>query len=294
MLKRRLKLLGKLLLVLVVLFVVVLLFERFRGQVSVARYKRQLAANGESLAVQRLIAPPVADAENGAAEILRLKPLFKEGKVLPTGYPPKMRLMTSGRALIGYREDSWVEEKITNTWTEVASDLATNRQVLSELCAALTKPGFDFKLDHSRGFEMKLIHLAPLRSYSQWLGVAVQNSLRSGEYPVALEELLAALRIPQALENDRLVISELVRIAITALNLGTTWEALRADGWTEDQLRQIQVAWEKSTFATNMIRALRVERADGDTYFERFRKSNDETYEALSKLGFIGIFCGCA
>ena len=42
MLKRRLKLLGKIMLGIVVLFVVFFLFERFRGQISLASYKREL------------------------------------------------------------------------------------------------------------------------------------------------------------------------------------------------------------------------------------------------------------
>jgi hypothetical protein len=281
MLKRRLKLLGKILLALVVLFVAFLLFERFCGQYSLALFKRRLAAKGESLEVHKLIVPPLADADNGASEILGVKPSFTEGKAIPRNYPPKMRLMATGRALVGFREDYWVDEKITNTWEEVSSDLATNRQALEQLRAALAKPGFDFKLDHSHGFEMDFTHIPPTKSYSQWLGAAVQNSLRNGEYQVALEDLLAAIRIPRVLENDRILISELVRAAISSINLGTTWEALQADVWTEEQLARIQAAWEKNTFATNMVRSLRVERADGDTYFERFRKSNDETYQYM-------------
>lgn len=281
MLKRRLKLLGKILLALIVLFFAFLLFERWRGQISVARFKRGLVAKGETLDVQKLLATPVADADNGASEVIRLKALLQEGEVVPKNYPPKMKLLSSGRAMVGFRENSWVDEKTTNTWDEVASDLAANKQTLEQLRVALTKPAFDFKLDHSRGFEMSFLHLAPVKSLSQWFGTDLQKSLRNGENKVALEDLLAAITIPRVLENDRILISELVRIAISSINLGTTWEALQADVWTDEQLARIQEAWEKNTFTTNMVRSLQVERADGDTYFERFRKSNDETYQYM-------------
>ena len=289
MFKRRVKPLQTVLLARLGLVLALLLIERLRGQIGLSRYKRELAARGETLEIQKLLAPPVADADNGAPELLRLKPLFKEGKVIPKNFPPKMRLMTSGRAVVGFREDSWTEDKSTNTWEEVSLDLAANQPTLEQLRVALAKPAFDFKLDHSRGFEMDFTHIAPAKSYCQWLGATVQHSLRKGENQVALEDLVAAVGIPRVLENDRIMISELVRDAISAINLGTTWEALQAGGWTDEQLTRLQAAWERNTFATNMVRSLRVERADGDTYFERFRKSNDETYQHMFPAWLQGL-----
>lgn len=279
--KRWLKILLKVLLLLFVLFFVFLLFERWRGQISLARFKRALAAKGETLDIHKLIAPTVADADNGAPELMRLKALIQEGKVIPKSYPPKMELISPGKVIVGYREKFWIDEKTTNTWEEASLDLATNRQTLEQLRVVLAKPMFDFKLDHSQGFEMNLLHLAPAKSFCQWFGPAFQNSLCNGENQAALEDLLAAIAIPRVLENDRVVISELVRIAISSINLGTTWEALQADVWTDEQLAMIQKAWERNTFVTNMIRSLKVERADGEGYYEHSLKSNDETYKYM-------------
>lgn len=255
--------------------------ERIRGQVSLARYKRELISKGETLDVHKLLASPVADAENGASELMRLKALVQKGKVMPDVYPPKMKLLSPGKAMVGFRQSFWVNEKTTNTWDEVALDLATNRQTLEELRVVLAKPAFDFKLDHSRGFEMSLAHLSPAKSLSQWFGVAVQNSMRNGDNQAALEDLLAAIAVPRVLENDRIAISELVRLAVSSINLGSTWEALQADVWTDEQLALIQTAWKKNTFAANMIQSLRIERADGEIYVDRFQNSNDETYKAM-------------
>lgn len=279
--KRRLKILLFILLTPIVLLCVFLLIERVRGQISLSRFKRELAAKGETLDIHKLIAPPVADADNGASEVLRLKALIQEGKVIPRNYPPKMKLIAPGKAMVGFRENFWIDEKATNTWEEVSLDLATNKQTLEKLRVVFAKPAFDFKLDHSRGFAMDVIHLASAKSLCQWFGTAFQNSLRNRENQVALEDLLAAIGIPRVLENDRILMSELVRIGISSINLGNTWEALQANVWTDEQLARIQGAWEKNAFATNMVRSLQVERADGDTYFERFRKSNDETYKYM-------------
>jgi hypothetical protein len=71
----------------VILLCLFLLFERVRGQISVARFKRGLTAKGETLDVQKLIATPVAGADNGATEVIRLKALLQEGKVIPKKLP---------------------------------------------------------------------------------------------------------------------------------------------------------------------------------------------------------------
>ncbi len=55
MLKRWLKLLGKILLALIVLLVVFLLVGRFRGQIALASYRRKLAAQGEKLSPQHFV-----------------------------------------------------------------------------------------------------------------------------------------------------------------------------------------------------------------------------------------------
>lgn len=286
MLKRRIKVLLKVLIALMVFILGFLLFERVRGQISLARYKRELAVRGETLDVHKLTAPPVAAADNGAAEILRLKALIQEGKTIPMYAPPKMKLIAPGKALIGFHESFWVDvgDKVTNTWTGVVLDLAPNQTTLEQLRITLAKPAFDCRPDYSRGFEMPLPHLAQTKTLGQWFGPLIQNSLRIGDNKTAFNNLIAAITLPRLLENDRVLISELVRIAISSMNLGVIWEALQTDAWTDEQLTMMQAAWEKNTFATNMVQALNIERAIGDTYYERFRKSNSETYKHMYSL----------
>ena len=48
------------------------------------------------------------------------------------------------------------------------------------------------------------------------------------------------------LENDRIIISELVRVAIASINMGTTREALQSEVWTDEQLARIQAAREET------------------------------------------------
>jgi hypothetical protein len=86
------------------------------------------------------------------------------------------------------------------------------------------------------------------------------------------------LRLPA---EDCVVISELVRIAMAAIARTDTWEALQADGWTEQDLARLQQAWMRQSFTAAMARSLEGELIFGDVSFDSARKSNDETIAML-------------
>src|SRR4051794_4275649 len=106
-----------------------LLEERIRGSISLAWYIRGLAARGEKVSPRDFSLPPTA-GENGASEVLAAIKDLTAGTILPKSYPPRMKLTPAGRAVIGFEEDKWIEEKITNRWDQLALDLATNQTTL--------------------------------------------------------------------------------------------------------------------------------------------------------------------
>ena len=57
MLKRRFKLLGKILFGIILLLVAFLLIERWRGQIALASFKKQLLSEGEKLSPQIFFKP---------------------------------------------------------------------------------------------------------------------------------------------------------------------------------------------------------------------------------------------
>src|SRR5262245_41420185 len=97
-----------------------LTIERVRGYVSLKSYQHELISKGETLDVHQLLAPPIADADNGASEISHLATLLHEAVVLPTYAPARMRIVAPGKAALGFRRDFWVEDGKTNTWPELA------------------------------------------------------------------------------------------------------------------------------------------------------------------------------
>src|SRR2546423_1624653 len=93
--------------------VLFLLYERVRGGISLAHYRRELIAKGETISPRDLASPP-STLENGAPQIAEYIRQLTEGPILPKRYPPKMKLTPAGRAVIGFRENVWVEDKRTN------------------------------------------------------------------------------------------------------------------------------------------------------------------------------------
>ena len=282
------------LLALVLLLVAFLLFERFRGQIALANYKKELLAQGEKLSPQDFVAK-FAEADNGAPQVISAIERLQRGTVMPHNPPPRMRLVLSGRAIVGFREPVWVDkgtfregkwvnETTTNHWAALAADLTTNQAVLAEIRAGLAKPVFNNQVDLREGMKMKLQHLAPLKSLAPWLGATSALALHEGKTQDALPPLLLQVQLPRTLAADHILISELVRIAIAAIAKESTWEALQADGWQDADLAQLQAAWQDQKFLTAMTHGLEGERVFGDVSAEMIRCSNENAISAIYGL----------
>ena len=299
MLKRRIKQIAKILLTLLVLLVAFLLVERIRGQVGLAAYKRQLLAKGERLSPKDFTST-VSDADNGAPSAIAAIQRLQRGVVLPDSYPPRMKMMPSGRAIIGHRESEWVDaftyrdgewvnKTVTNSWGKLADDLKTNAATLTEIRTSLEKPTLNNHLDMSEGVKANFTHLMSAKSLTYWLGGGSQLAMHEGRNRGALVYLLVQVRLSRLLAEDHIVISELVRIAIGAIARADTWEALQADGWTDEDLAALQKAWTDQNFGSAMIHSTEGERVFCGISTEQLRESNDDTYELL-----FGMYSGLA
>ena len=289
MFKRRLKLVAKILLGFIVLVVAFLLIERWRGQIALASYKKELRAKGEKLSPQDFVKTFKAE-DNGAPVVFAAIEQLTNGLVLPHGYPPRMKLLESGRAIVGFREPAWVEKDpyrngkslkgiFTNHWDELAADLQENNPALLKIQAALTKPVLNNRLNLAEGNNLKLPSLAHAKSLTYWFGSATQLALHEGRNADAAKYLVAEIGALRLLAEDRIVISELVRIATGAIAKVDTWEALQADGWADSDLAVIQKAWESQRFMASMATSLEGERVYINQIAQQMHNSNDEMYE---------------
>ena len=272
-----------------VLVIGLLLVERVRGKISLAHYKRELNAAGIRLSPAEFLPKPAPNEDNSAPELWTVLDQLPKDTITTTNTPPKMRLLPSGRAVVCFREDFWADDQNTNRWNEVADELVNNQEKLKQIQALLQKPLLRNRLDYEAGPKMLFPHLIKAKKLTYWFGTSSQLALHEGRKQDALEALLTQLRIPRSLAEDRILISELVRVAIAAIARNDTWATLQANNWTDKELKQIQEAWEQLEFATAMTRALEGEIVFAETTFVIMRKSNEETASFMFGLEeFLG------
>jgi hypothetical protein len=215
------------------------------------------------------------------------------GLILPNSRPPVMSVRRSGRAIVGFRESEWIEAgafrdgdwvngPFTNTWSGVATDLATNAALLAEVRRAMGAPVLNNQLEFSNPLKPTLLlHLGRPKRAALWFGPSAQLMLRDGRLPEARKELLTEISLLRFLADDQVAISELVRIAIAGIARTYTWEALQAHGWNDPDLAAIQTAWDQQTFSSNMVHALEGELVFISTSIKQMREANEETYQLL-------------
>ncbi len=261
--------------------VVFLVAERVRGRIALGRFKRALLAQGVKLSPQDFASGPIKEEENGAPQVAQAEKELRGGIVLPNHYPPAMRLTPAGRAIVVFREEQWRDEETTNRWEDLAVELERNEPTLARIRAALDKPLLDNQLDFSQGSRMSFKQLMAPKSLTRWFGARSQLALHDGRPHEALQELLVCLHLPRLLARDHLAISELVRIAVTAIARAQTWEAVQADGWTDPELARLQQAWQDYEFADAMVHALAGEIVFAEACYESMRQSNAEAAAVL-------------
>jgi hypothetical protein len=254
--------------------------ERFRGHIALTRYKRHLASRGFKLTMAEFKSLRPA-GENGAPAFLQAAQRLPSVCMLVSNPPPRMALLSSGRALVGFREEDWVEYIFTNRWNDMSADLEKSQPTLELIRAALAKPVLDNDVDLTAGPTTVLVHLTPPKTASQWLAVQTQLSLHEGRRQEALENLIAQCRVTRVLERDHMLISAVIRIAHAAIARTTMWEALQADGWTDADFVQLSEVWQSITFAPNIIHDFEGELIFGLSEYDSMRKSNSNAINAI-------------
>jgi hypothetical protein len=81
--------------VLLVLPAALLVSERVRGRISLARFKHQLSEKGEKLTPRDMMLPP-SEGENGAPEAIALAGQLLKGAAIPDNPPPAMARALEG------------------------------------------------------------------------------------------------------------------------------------------------------------------------------------------------------
>ena len=258
--KRRTKILLLLLLALILGVILLLPHGGYRRKVEA--YKKQLLAQGEKLTMLELAPPPPTNGPNGAIALTNAM----EGYRVPSDYPPMMKIVGPGIAMVGHSNPRPVE----------MAGYASNVVKAAELRAILQAPVLDFNLDYSKGSELPLYHLSKLKAAESLLSITATQALHEKDYSEAWSNLLAGVELVRLYDNEPILISDLVRIAMARIAINATWEALHAGHqWSAAQLAELQAKWQQVNLFDHPDEVTATERAWGINEFAKLRSTND-------------------
>ncbi len=256
-----------------------LIEENMRGRFLLHRYLNELRARSEKLTVAELAPPPPPTEGNGApaffAAARQLDGLKKQCPVAgDSGFAFGLHV-PDGRAIVKYRLEQLYTSKRTNTWRDLTNELALAAAPLDDLKRALQQPVLSQPIDYSRGFAAApFTNFSIIRGSVRWLSWSTINDLHNGNLDAATDDITTIVSTTRLLKDDRLLISELVRMTIARIGLENTWQALQADGWNDAQLARLQQTWQTVGFSDALLCALEMERNMIALEFEKVRREN--------------------
>ena len=257
-----------------------------KGKRAVESYRAQLQASGEKLTVSEMRPRSVPPQQNSLATFQAANRLLSQYRFFDTNAPAPMRTVKPGKAMIAWAQPDIRDQK-TNTWLEAQAAAAEERELVELLESMVDRPALDFHLDYGEGFSLLLPHLAPLKRCAQHLSITAICDLQRGDTASAAEKIRAMLAIVKGMEDERLIISQLVRIAIANIGVAATWELLQSPKVTDEQLATLQREWTAAEFLRGGESALLMERAMCEAVAARMHQSSAEFRQnvAMSSRG---------
>jgi hypothetical protein len=314
---------GGVLVGLIVLVLMLVGIESWRGHRAWAVCQRELSARGEKLDLKAFVPPPVPDDQNFAAT-----PLFAglEFKRWPGPEPmawlkdfdraesnvPSQRTVRGRRgpdsAMPGSDMLAWArafrmvrtgdpEQPIPVTAPpgasaevraalEVLEALKVYEPALAELRQAAQRPASRFPIDYTQDepAAIRLPHLAPLRKLCRVLQIRTLAEIVAGQGQAALEDVLLMLRVADAMKDEPLLVSQMVRLVCFQVATDVVNQGLAARVWTDPQLKQLQARFSQFDFVATAQQALRAERAFGVAMLEFLLRAPKRVGEEYIRL----------
>ncbi|HTD66889.1 MAG TPA: hypothetical protein VK846_10215 [Candidatus Limnocylindria bacterium] len=147
--------------------------------------------------------------------------------------------------------------------------------------------------DYEKSFvDFKIGSLATIKRAAQILNVATDYELSQGRLDAAYEHLLGLVNLVSQ-KTEPMVIFQLVRQACASLAFNATWEVLQAEDWSDEQLEELQKAWERADFSSDMAASFEMERAMTLDFFRQIKSSKptlDFVVEQRARWGSLNSF----
>src|SRR5665213_3244941 len=165
-------------------------------------------------------------------------------RLLPAQYNfPLLTPVGSNAAIVVWKQEKLPTSYHADIWPNLEESLNEN-DALDAACEAVLSGPIRFKLNASPGRNMLLPHLAPIKSLATVLATRAIVALHDNNKDSAWTNLLAMTRLVTAWDVEPMDVSHMVQYACAETAFNATWQALQADGWSEDRLAALQREWE--------------------------------------------------
>jgi len=266
--------------------------RHYQLRFAVESYIAELKARGEPMELAQVIPPPVPLHQNGSEVFLRAYELIHNTTTfLSTNSPYGKKMVAPGRSKVCFRQPELSEPGefgFTDSWEQADAAIKQYDEAVKLLRQNGAERIPDFQIDYAKGFDdagfFTNLHLVDLKKSAKILCDVALIDLHSGDGTGAVQNVCSALALTEALKHQRLVISELVRIAMVSNAQNATWEILQFDMLPDKDLAALQNAWECLKFVPGLIDALTMERLVGCRTLSKQRQSSAE----LEK--YLGIY----
>jgi hypothetical protein len=257
------------------------IIHHYQLRAATEAYIAELKARGEPMDLAQVIPPRVSPEQNGTEIFRKAARLLDADKTfLDANSIDAMDLVVPGKAMICSQQPVVLQTYSTNSWEALIAAVGQNKEALELLLQIIERPALDFQIHYERGlgdsFDFTNLNLVQLKRSAKYLSAAAVHDLHHGGVPSAVAKARTMLVLANTMQNQRLVISELVRIAIAQRAVNLNWEILQAPGGTDGQLAELQNAWAGLNFIQGNKDALALERATGKITLENWRGSPAE------------------
>ena len=131
--------------------------------------------------------------------------------------------------------DKWTDEE----QAKVAAFLDANRELISEIRRIADAGGPFIELDYSKGYAMELSHLAKLRTFARLLAADAVVASARGDYGETVQDLDAIMKLANAVGEEPIFFSQLVRVAITGILYANVSQTIPVENLSPEQVDQL-------------------------------------------------------
>jgi len=197
----------------IVLIFLVWVALNWSARAAVERELEKLRAAGQPLTPEEVAPPLVPEAENAA-------PVFQRAFIEANAADAAVEADTTLGGLKGRKTGYWCDMSFADVnihRADVRGALEHHARAFPLLDKALALPTCRFDLDYAASFAMELPHLSELRHLARLLKARAFLRTHEGDVAGALRDVERMLRLRHALDDEPLLISRLVRLAIVTM-----------------------------------------------------------------------------